>query len=52
MGTCYYLWRADNRTGYELGKAWHLHKVFGDTPQIVTDGDALAELIATVLPTS
>lgn len=43
MGTCYYLVRRDNRTGYDLGKAWEWGDVFGrdGTPIVWTDVDYL-----------
>lgn len=33
MGTCYYLFRPDNRTGYELGKAYGWGGAFGDAEE-------------------
>ena len=52
MGTCYDLIRRDTMTGYDLGKAWHLHHVFEARghaiPMQVTLADVpeLAELMA------
>lgn len=28
MGTCYYFWRDDNQTAFELGKSWELRALF------------------------
>lgn len=48
MGTCYYLWREDNRTAYDLGKAYGWGRVFGgdstsgrDQPMTLTADDAI-----------
>jgi hypothetical protein len=54
MGTCYYLWRDDNKTAYDLGKEWSWGEVFGcprhtsiGTPMTLAPQDApeLADLL-------
>jgi hypothetical protein len=58
MGTCYYLWREDNKTVYELGKSWNWGWAFGyerrpgrSDPMTLQPQDApeLAELLRTHL---
>lgn len=54
MGTCFYLWRDDNHTAYDLGKAWEWGWAFGyerrpgrSDPMTLSPEDApeLAELL-------
>jgi hypothetical protein len=54
MGTCYYLWRDDNKTVYDLDKSWNWGELFGrprgasmGTPMTLAPQDApeLAELL-------
>jgi hypothetical protein len=53
MGICYYLWRDDNKTVYELGKVWDWGSIFSSgrastyTPMTLKPEDApeLAELL-------
>lgn len=35
MGTCYYFWRDDNQTAFELGKAGELHALFEPTRPVI-----------------
>ncbi len=35
MGTCYYFWRDDNQTAFELGKSYELHRLFDPNRPVI-----------------